>query len=216
MTLVDMLKNTGKVLALAALPLYSGCAEIAGEVIEGEYRVEAAQIQRDGQIRAAQIQGGQQTQQFNTGLAHGHGIEDANNMFIASYNYSKDFNGNDAIDYPAELVGRKQIFSISEKITVVLSFLNGKRFSQITYKLFDDRGDVVDEVSHCNTFGAGGIYNLTPTELRLRYQDGNVPKGRSNDLREGEYRAVWTAEGKFIATHDFKVFKSREEIAQNK
>lgn len=134
MTLADKIKNTGKVLTLAALPLYnSGCGAlvlgaagiIASENI-AEGNVEAAKIQRDAQLRAyqnSQISQPRESPSLCFDNVNWYGSWSFSRGILYTYGNRFEFRGEENLTLP---------YTIIQNIQAPSGFLDGNTINFVT------------------------------------------------------------------------------------
>ncbi|MDO8508525.1 MAG: hypothetical protein Q7S27_02455 [Nanoarchaeota archaeon] len=128
---------------------------------------------------------------------------DFGQFVVIAYNYDRDFNNNGAYDYPTDFSGIKKVFSKGERIELGLLFF-GNNLSTVKYELLNKNGTVLESFSHSKS-RINGIYNLPEEELKKIRESGIQINGEVETLSPGDYRAVWTSNGKLIDMLDIKV-----------
>ena len=117
-------------------------------------------------------------------------------IIVGTFNYCFDFDNDGIIEWDNEYQGIKDYFNAGEKITVSLG--SSRLMGDLSYKLVDSNGDVVDQDS-IKERGVEESYSLQ----RVYNGNGNSPQNKA--LAPGSYCALWYAGNEPLAQWQFMV-----------
>ena len=124
--------------------------------------------------------------------------------FIPICNYGRDLNNNGRIEPPDELFGLNSQLIEGDPILIGMSC--EKEQSELTYRLFDSRGNKIDELVEKHT-GLSVAYNHSES---LKYPESERISRREVKLQSGTYLATLNSGDDLVTTREFTIVPKQQ------
>ncbi len=134
-----------------------------------------------------------------------------------AYNYVKDDNHDGRHNFPEEIVGLKNRFMENEPISI--TFLLGRQYDNLNYKLVDDFGNTFEELNNLGTmFSFTTWYNPSQSNIEKFKKEGGLrkyPDKFLGALKPGTYKGVVYSNNELLAWREVTIVPNPELKKQN-